>query len=166
MLQSMRLRRNWRRKSTWINKKDLIVFGKKDQACLLKKSLYGLKQSLMQWYKWFYTFMIHNGFTKSLNYYDSCVYHGKLDEDSIYFLLYIDDILIDIKIMLAINKLKKLLGEEFDIKNLGGARKILGMEITWDKCVGDGAFTTVIYWKCASQFQHGNRQSRICLIHL
>jgi transposase InsO family protein len=111
-----------------------VVPGKEDQVCLLKKSLYGLKQSPRQWYKRFDAFMVHNGFTRSA--YDSCVYHGKLGEDSVYLLLYVDDMLIAAKSMSAVNKLKKQLGKEFDMKDLGGARKILGMEITRDRRVG------------------------------
>ncbi|GJZ72238.1 retrotransposon protein, putative, ty1-copia subclass [Tanacetum coccineum] len=46
--------------------------GTGNKVCLLKKSLYGLKQSLMQWYKRFDVYMISNGFSRSN--YDSCVY--------------------------------------------------------------------------------------------
>ncbi|GJU70615.1 retrotransposon protein, putative, ty1-copia subclass [Tanacetum coccineum] len=43
-----------------------------NKVCLLKKSLYGLKQSPRQWYKRFDVYMISNGFSR--NNYDSCVY--------------------------------------------------------------------------------------------
>ncbi|GJV09848.1 retrotransposon protein, putative, ty1-copia subclass [Tanacetum coccineum] len=43
-----------------------------NKVCLLKKSLYGLKQSSRQWYKRFDVYMISNGFSR--NSYDSCVY--------------------------------------------------------------------------------------------
>ena len=52
------------------------VKGKEDHVCLLKKSLYGLKQSPRQWYKKFDAFMTRAGFTKSK--YDHCVYLMRL----------------------------------------------------------------------------------------
>jgi hypothetical protein len=48
-----------------------IMPGKEKFVCKLKKSLYGLKQSPRQWYKKFDSFMIANGFKRSL--YDRCV---------------------------------------------------------------------------------------------
>uniref|UniRef100_A0A3Q7EE90 Reverse transcriptase Ty1/copia-type domain-containing protein n=1 Tax=Solanum lycopersicum TaxID=4081 RepID=A0A3Q7EE90_SOLLC len=48
----------------------------------------------------------------------------------IYLLLYIDDMLIAANNITEINILKKLLSKEFDMKDLGVAKKILGMEIS------------------------------------
>lgn len=45
---------------------------KKDQVCLLKKSLYGLKQSPRQWNKRFDEVMMSQGFLRIEH--DSCVY--------------------------------------------------------------------------------------------
>ena len=42
-----------------------IVEGKGHQVCLLKKSLYGLKQSLRQWYKRFDAFMVTHNYHRS-----------------------------------------------------------------------------------------------------
>ncbi|GJZ19084.1 retrovirus-related pol polyprotein from transposon TNT 1-94, partial [Tanacetum coccineum] len=44
-----------------------------NKVCLLKKSLYGLKQSPRQWYRRFDEYMLSNGFKRSS--YDSCVYY-------------------------------------------------------------------------------------------
>ena len=49
-----------------------IVLGNKDYVFLLKRSLYGLEQSLRQWYKRFDSFMISHDFKRSS--FDSCVY--------------------------------------------------------------------------------------------
>lgn len=97
------------------------VHGKEDHVCLLKKSLYGLKQSPRQWYKTFDSFMINNGFARSL--YDSCVYFQKLSNGSfIYLLLYVDDMLIAAKDMSDVCRVKQLLSREFEMKDLGAAK--------------------------------------------
>uniref|UniRef100_A0A3Q7HN83 Reverse transcriptase Ty1/copia-type domain-containing protein n=1 Tax=Solanum lycopersicum TaxID=4081 RepID=A0A3Q7HN83_SOLLC len=55
------------------------------------------------------------------------------DDSFIYLVLYVDDILIAVKKKYDIQKLKGLLSAEFEIKDLGDARKILGMEIIRDR---------------------------------
>ncbi|KAL1540760.1 Retrovirus-related Pol polyprotein from transposon TNT 1-94 [Salvia divinorum] len=103
-----------------------MVSGKEDYVCKLKKSLYGLKQSPRQWYKRFDSYMIQLGYSRSL--YDCCVYHNKADDGSmIYLVLYVDDMLIAAKSKSEIQKLKANLNAEFDMKDLGAAKKILGM---------------------------------------
>lgn len=107
----------------------------RSMICRLKKSLYGLKQSPRQWNKRFDSFMIKIGFTPCEH--DCCVYVKRLDDDSyIYLLLYVDDMLIAAKRKVEINKIKDLLSKEFDMKDLGIARKILGMEICRDRTAG------------------------------
>ena len=94
----------------------------------LKKSLYGFKQSLRQWYKRSDSYMIRIGYKRCE--YDCCVYVKSLDDgSSIFMLLYVDDMLIATKSMSEVNKLKILLSKEFDMKDLGATKKILGMEI-------------------------------------
>lgn len=108
------------------------VKGKEHMAYLLKKSLYGLKQSPRQWYKRFDSFMIKIGFSK--NKYDSCLYFSSNNVDSaIYLLLYVHDILIACRHKAKIDDLKSLLKSEFDMKDLGVASKILGMSISRDR---------------------------------
>ncbi|GJX33127.1 retrovirus-related pol polyprotein from transposon TNT 1-94 [Tanacetum coccineum] len=96
-----------------------------NKVCLLKKSLYGLKQSPRQWYRRFDVYMINNGFSHSN--YDSCVYFKEFAPGMyIYLLLYVDDMLIACKSKYEIEYTKGLLRKEFDMKELGPARKILG----------------------------------------
>jgi len=95
--------------------------------CLLNKSLYGLKRSLRQWYKRFDSFMIKARYKQYE--YDNCVYF-KQNDDLTYLLLYVDDMLIVTRNKTHIQKLKAQLKREFDMKDLGDANKILGMEIT------------------------------------
>ena len=93
------------------------------QVCLLKKSLYGLKQAPRQWNLKFDSLMTKICFNKSE--YDSCVYF----DDYTYLLLYVDDILIIGKDEHKINEVKTKLSNEFEMKDLGCARRILGIEI-------------------------------------
>ncbi|KAH9750404.1 hypothetical protein KPL71_013868 [Citrus sinensis] len=72
--------------------------GTEDMVCLLKKSLYGLKQSPRQWYLRFDEFMLSHNFNRK-----------------------------------EINKLKAKLMAVFEMKDLGPAAKILGMQIKRDR---------------------------------
>lgn len=103
-----------------------------NRVCRLKRSLYGLKQTPRQWNKRFDDFVGAKGYVRSE--YDSCVYFKRNDrEEFVYMLLYVDDILIASVNKSEVQKLKLVLSSEFDMKNLGDAKKILGMEITRDR---------------------------------
>ncbi|GJT11281.1 retrovirus-related pol polyprotein from transposon TNT 1-94, partial [Tanacetum coccineum] len=103
-----------------------------NKVCLLKKSLYGLKQSCRQWYSRFDDYIMRNGFKRRS--YDSCVYYRSYASCKyIYLLLYVDDMLIACKSKAEIGSTKSLLKKEFDIKELGEAKNILGMEIVRDR---------------------------------
>lgn len=80
--------------------------------CLLKMSLYGLKQSLRQWYLRFDKFMVLNGF-KRCNY-DYWIYFKQVKGCTyVYLLLYIDDMLLPNKDREVIDDIKLLLNSEF-----------------------------------------------------
>ena len=69
--------------------------------------------------------------------YDCCIYVKSLDDgSSIFLLFYVDDMLIAAKSMSEVNKLKILLSKEFDMKDLGAAKKIRGMEIRRERALG------------------------------
>ena len=56
-----------------------------------------------------------------------------LDDGSfIFLLLYVDDMLIVGYHLCDVNEFKSMLSKEFDMKDLGSAKKILGMEIHMD----------------------------------
>ncbi|KAH9753759.1 hypothetical protein KPL71_015193 [Citrus sinensis] len=93
------------------------VAGKENHVCRLIKSLYGLKQSPMQWYKRFDQFIQGQKFTRSEH--DHCVYFRRLLNGAfIYLLLYVDDILIASKNKDEIERLKNQLASEFEMKDL------------------------------------------------
>nr|GEV83383.1 retrovirus-related Pol polyprotein from transposon TNT 1-94 [Tanacetum cinerariifolium] len=103
-----------------------------NKVCLSKKSLYGLMQSPRQWYKMFDEYMLRNGFKRSC--YDNCVYYKNYAPgEYIYLLLYVDDMLTGCKSKAEIGSTKSLLKNEFNMKELGEAKKILGMKIVRDR---------------------------------
>jgi hypothetical protein len=78
--------------------------------------------------------MISHGFKRSD--YDSCVYLKTVNGSAIYLLLYVDDMLIDAKDKSEIAKLKAQLNLEFEMKDLGATKTILGVEIIRDRKAG------------------------------
>ncbi|GJX40790.1 retrovirus-related pol polyprotein from transposon TNT 1-94 [Tanacetum coccineum] len=76
--------------------------------------------------------MLSNGFKRSSH--DSCVYYRiYAPGENIDLLLYVDDMLIACKSKAEIGSTKSLLKKKFDMKELGEAKKILGMEIIRDQ---------------------------------
>lgn len=112
-----------------------IKKGDEGKVCLLKKSSYGLKQSPRQWNLRFDSFMKTVGFKRCVK--DPCVYlkEGK-DGDSVYLLFYVDNMLIATKCKREILKLKEVLKSEFEMKDLGPAARIFGMDIIRDRKKG------------------------------
>lgn len=88
--------------------------------------------SLRKWYTKFDEFMMKVQFTRCS--YDNCVYMEK-DGNKIktYLLLYVNDMLIASVSKTEIQSLKHQLNYEFDMKDLGEAKRILGMEIERDR---------------------------------
>ena len=63
-------------------------------------------------------------------------------------LLYVDDMLVASSNMDEIKNLKMQLSKEFNIKNLGPMKKILGKQITWDKKKEILQFSQAEYINC------------------
>ena len=84
--------------------------------------------------------MLSIGYLRSA--YDACVYYQKLADGSfIYLLLYVDDMLVASRDIAEINKLKVQLSSEFEMKDLGAAKKILRMEI--HRIAKEGSYTSL-----------------------
>ena len=58
------------------------------------------------------------------------------DQSRLYLLLYMNDILIACRNRRVVQELKAVLSQEFEMKDLGLTRKILSMEILWDRAKG------------------------------
>lgn len=92
------------------------------------------KQSPRQWYLKFNNFMMKLCFQRCNL--DCCVYYRKISVEKVYLVLYVDDMLIASKSMKQIDLLKQQLRGEFEIKDLGPAKKILGMQLIRDRKYG------------------------------
>jgi hypothetical protein len=107
------------------------VKGNMELVCKMKKSLYGLKQSPRMWYNKFDTYMLGLGVTRRKE--DNCVYLKLIGDHLISLVLYVDDMLLIGNKKEIIQDVKTKLSFKFDIKDLGAANFILGMEITRDR---------------------------------
>ncbi|CAK8543284.1 unnamed protein product [Lathyrus sativus] len=108
------------------------VKGKEDHVCRWRKSLYGLKQDLRQWYKKFKSVMCDQGYRKTTS--DHCVFVRTFPNyDFVILLLYVDDMIIVGKSIYNINMLNKKLGESFAMKDMGAAKQIIGIRIMCDR---------------------------------
>jgi len=83
------------------------------------------------WYQKFDTYIRGLGFTRSKE--DHCVYFKLIGDRVIYLVLYVDDMLLIGNDKEIIQDLKTQLFSKFDMKDLGAANYILGMEIKRDK---------------------------------
>ncbi|KAH9678883.1 Integrase catalytic domain-containing protein [Citrus sinensis] len=105
---------------------------KENLVCRLNKSLYGLKQASRCWYKRFDSFIMSLGYNRLSS--DHCAYYKRFeDNDFIILLLYVDDMLVAGSNKDRVQELKAQLAREFEMKDLGPANKILGMQIHRDR---------------------------------
>jgi hypothetical protein len=112
--------------------KYFVVEGKERMGCRLKKSIYGLKQASRQRYLKFDSTIRKFGFKENVE--DSCVYAKFKNRKYIFLILYVDDILLassDVNLLLETKK--KFLSSNFDLKDLGEASIVLGIEIHRDR---------------------------------
>ena len=91
------------------------------------------------------------------------MYYNKIPGgEYIYLLLYVDGMLIASKNRSVIDKLKKDLSSEFDMKDLGEAKKVLSMEIERDRRSGKVSLTQKgVFAEGTSEVQH-QRRHEIC----
>ncbi|KAF1317226.1 putative polyprotein, partial [Globisporangium splendens] len=99
-----------------------------DTVCRLRKSLYGLKQASYEWNQTIHRVLDAMGFTASDV--DPCIYVLKRDANVVYLCLYVDDMLIAARDPATVEKIKLQLQEHFQLKELGAAKYVLGMEIS------------------------------------
>lgn len=106
------------------------------KVCLLKKSIYGLKQAARVWNQAINKVLLEGGFQPSKE--DPCLYMKCFDDGNwCYILIFVDDLIVACKILHAFTYVKSILSKYFELENLGSIKEYLGMEITRDE---DGNF--------------------------
>ena len=95
--------------------------------CHLKHSIYGLKQSSMQWYLRFHDSITSLDFEMIEE--DHCVYLKRSRRSIIILLLYVDDILLARNDMDSIVTTKKWLSFTFDMKDMGEVNFVLELRL-------------------------------------
>lgn len=108
-------------------------------VCLLKKSLYGLKQAARSWNHEINEILLEIDFQQSKA--DACLYTKHEDKGWIYLLIYVDDIVIAAESKEAIDRIRIAIQRRIDIEDLGEINHYLGMKVTRDT---DGIFLVSI----------------------
>jgi hypothetical protein len=108
-----------------------VVEGKEHLACHLKKSIYGLKQASRQWYLKFDQIIRQFGFRENKR--DNCIYAKFRGSKYIFLVLYVDDILLASNDKNMVLETKRFLTSKFEMKDLGEASYVLGIEIYRDR---------------------------------
>jgi len=96
--------------------------------CKLTKVIYGLKQAPRIWFHRMTCFLLSIGFVQSLA--DSSLFVFQLGCHTIYFLLYVDDIVVIGSDDRLLQGFIDALSQGFDIKNLGNLHYFLCLQVT------------------------------------
>ena len=103
----------------------------KQPVCRLKRSIYGLKQASRQWYRKFDQVITSFGFKE--NTVDQCIYLKFSGSKFIILVLYVDDILFASSDVGLLHETKQFMSSKFDMKDLGDASFVLGIQIYRDR---------------------------------
>jgi len=110
------------------------VPGKENLVCKLKKSIYGLKQASRQWYIKFNDTITSYGFVE--NTVDRCIYMKVSGSKFVILVLYVDNILLAANDISLLHDVKKYLSKNFEMKDMGEASYVIGIEIFRDRKQG------------------------------
>ena len=106
----------------------------KHLACKLKKSTYRLKQASRQWYLKFHDVISSFEFVE--NFMDQCIYQKVSVSKICFLIMYVDDILFETNDKSLLYEVKQFLFKNFDMKDIGDASYVIGIEIHRDKFRG------------------------------
>jgi hypothetical protein len=99
-----------------------------DHVCRLNKSLYGLKQAPRAWYSRFATHILSLGFVSAKS--DTSLFICQHGHDTIYLLLYVDDIVLTASSDSLLQWVIAALQLEFSMTDLGSLHHFLGLTVT------------------------------------
>ena len=109
----------------------MVKKGQGEKVCRLLKSLYGLKQSALQWNKELHKSLLTLGFTRTHS--DAGVYY-KFDKANITIvIIYVNDVLFMGSNPKLMRKEKGKFMKVWESRDLGEAKEYLGMHITCDQ---------------------------------
>jgi hypothetical protein len=98
-----------------------------DLVCRLRKSLYGLKQAPRAWYSRFASFLLSLGFAEAKS--DTSLFVYRRGSDTVYLLLYVDDIILTASSTEILHRTISALRREFAMKDLGPLHHFLGITV-------------------------------------
>lgn len=108
-----------------------FVIGSKDKVCLLKKSIYGLKQASYHWNKNLHKVLIVNEYIQSKC--EPCVYIKRKENSLSIIAVYVDDLFVISNSIFEKKCIVESLKQNFDAKDLGPVKNCLGMKVTRDR---------------------------------
>ena len=100
-------------------------------VCLLKKSLYGLKQARRAWYVKMDSFLLDTSFSRCHS--EPNVYTKKVGNHIIILFLHVDDIILTGSDPKLITHVKSSLKQNFEMSNLGHLHYFLGLQVLQTK---------------------------------
>jgi hypothetical protein len=95
-----------------------------DRVCRLNKSLYGLNQAPRAWYSRFATYLLSMGFVEAKS--DTSLFVFHRGADTVYLLLYVDDIVLTASSTALLQHTISALKREFIMKDIGPLHHFLG----------------------------------------
>ena len=98
-----------------------------DHVCCLKKALYGLKQAPRAWYDALRLFLLGIGFVTSRA--DTSLFILRQQESTVYFLVYVDDLIITGSDPALVSRIIHQLDSTFSTKDLGPLSFFCGIEV-------------------------------------
>lgn len=104
-----------------------VAQGESGKVCHLRKSLYGLKQSPRAWFGKFSLAVERFGMQKSK--FDHSIFYKQSKTGIILLVVYVDDIVITGNDAAGISSLKTFLHSQFQTKDLGLLKYVLGIEV-------------------------------------